>query len=110
MAWMILLMKEKDIGTGCDNCRFFNAESEECIADERVNVYRNGKISDNRPYSCPFRYYTDHVPPIVERFSGMTKEETKGWFLGADFEARHYARLEEERDRYVKSKVYKNQK
>ena len=107
MGWMILLMKEKDLvgdkwGDGCCHCRFLNTlkTRAECICDERVDVYRDGKLSDHRPYFCPFRYYTD-VSPITDRFDGMTEEETKGWFEGAAAEHEHYKRLEIERDRYV---------
>lgn len=108
MGWMILLMKEKDLGEGCASCRFLETlkKEAECLADERVCVYRKGEINEYRPYSCPFRYYTDQVFPIAKRFNMMTEEETAGWFKGADFQARHYARLEEERDRYVQSKTY----
>lgn len=109
MSWMILLMKEKAIGKGCKDCRFLNnlKKTAECIADERVCVYRDGQINNHRPYSCPFRYYTDQVFPITKRFDMMTEEETAGWFKGADFEARHYARLEEDRNRFVASKAYR---
>ena len=119
MSWMILLMPEKKLvgekwGDGCRNCRFLrfrNADNPpgirgECICDERVNVYRDGQLSDHRPYECPFRYYTD-VSPITDRFDGMTKEETKGWFEGAAAEHENYKRLEMERDEYVGSEAYR---
>ena len=108
MSWMIMLMKESNLGRGCADCRFLNTfkTTAECTVDERVCVYSNGEIDKHRPYSCPFRYYTDQVFPITKKFHMMTEEETAGWFKGADFEARHYARLEEERDKYVQSKTY----
>ena len=113
MAWMILLMQEKKLvgekwGDGCHNCRFLNTlkTRAECICDERVNVYRNGKVSDHRPYACPFRHYTD-TRPITDRFDGMTKEETKGWFEGAHHEYEHYTGLEKQRDAFVGSETYR---
>lgn len=113
MGWMILLMTEKNLvgdkwGDGCRHCRFLNTlkERAECICDERISVYRNGEISDHRPYECPFRYYTD-VSPITDRFDGMTEEETKGWFEGAAGEHEHYKRLEKERDSFVGSETYR---
>lgn len=114
MAWMILLIPEKKLvgdicGDGCRHCRFLNTllkNRAECICDERINVYRDGKISDYRPYECPLRYYTD-VRPITNRFDGMTEEETKGWFEGAQAEHENYKRLEEERDRFVGSETYR---
>lgn len=113
MAWMILLMQEKRMvgdtwGDGCRHCRFLNTlkNKAECICDERVSVYRNGKISDHRPYECPFRYYTD-IKPITNRFDDMSEEETKGWFDGAQAEHENYKRLEEERDRFVGSETYR---
>lgn len=113
MGWMILLMKEKDLvgdkwGGGCRHCRFLNTlkTRAECICDERVNVYRDGKLCDHRPYECPFRYYTD-VSPITDRFDGMTVEETKGWFEGAQSEHTNYVALEEKRASYVQSDAYR---
>ena len=113
MGWMILLMTEKNLvgdkwGDGCRHCRFLNTikERAECICDERINVYRNGKISDHRPYECPFRYYTD-TRPIVKRFDGMTVEETKGFFEGDHQEYEHYTQLEKERDSFVRSETYR---
>ncbi len=117
MGWMILLMTEKNLvgekwGDGCRNCRFLtpikstDGDGWFCLCDERVNVYRDGKLSDHRPYECPFRYYTD-VSPITDRFDGMTVEETKGWFEGAAAEHENYKRLEKERDEYVGSEAYR---
>ena len=110
MALMILLMKEKDLGEGCASCRFLNTlkTKAECTVDERVCVYKDGEIDIYLPYCCPFRYYDSKITPIVEQFHGMTKEETKGWFEGADYQARRYAELEENRDRFVQSKAYKD--
>lgn len=113
MSWMILLMKEKDLvgdvwGDGCRYCRFLNTlkTRAECICDERVNVYRDGKLSDHRPYECPFRYYTN-VEPITDRLYGMTKEETAGFFAGAQSEHANYVALEENRDKFVQSDAYR---
>lgn len=109
MGWMIMLMKEKDLGRGCASCRFLNMlkTTAECTADERVCVYSKGEINEYRPYECPFRYYDSKISPITEQFHGMTKEETKGWFEGADHQARRYAELEEKRDRFVQSEAYR---
>lgn len=109
MVLMILLMKEKDLGKGCASCRFLNMlkTKAECTVDERVCVYKDGEINIYRPYCCPFRYYDSKITPIVEQFHGMTKEETKGWFEGADYQARRYAELEDNRDRFVQSEAYK---
>ena len=96
---MIMLIKEKDKGKGCLTCRFRNGEK--CIADERVDIHRNGEIDKYRPYCCPFRYYESECKPICKCFDGMTEEETKGWFEGADWFARRYVRLEMERDNYT---------
>ena len=105
MGYMIFLAKEKDIGKGCYECRFCTGEK--CMADERVNVYRNGELSKCRPYCCPFRYFDSEISQITDRLDQMTKEETKGWFKGADFEHRRYIALEEERDRFVASQIKK---
>ena len=99
MAWMIYLAKESDIGHGCRTCRF--RRKDRCIADKRVDIHRDGKIDEYRPYKCPFRYWHTHYDQITDRFKLMTKEETKGWFRGADYIARHYTELEINRNRYV---------
>ena len=109
MAWMIMLMKESDIGKGCRDCRFLNdlKKKAECIADNHISVYRNGKIDTRRPYECPFRYFDKEIRQIVEQFDGMTVDETRGWFDGANHEHTHYVRLEEERESFVSSNIYK---
>ena len=108
MAWMIFLAREKDLGNGCKTCRF--RIGEECIADKRVDIHDNDDLKDNpteineyRPYHCPFRYFDKAITPITNRFHGMTEEETKGWFKGADREHKRYIRLEKERDKNVES-------
>lgn len=110
MALMILLMKEKDLGRGCASCRFIDTleTTAKCIADERVCVYKNGEINTYRPYGCPFRYYDHSINQFINRFQGMTEEETKGWFKGADHQARRQWLLEKERDRFVQSEEYRN--
>ena len=99
MAWMILLAKESQIGTGCKSCRFRNEDK--CIVDERVEICRDGEIEHYRPYCCPFRYWSTKYDPICKCFNNMTEEETKGWFRGADWVAKHYTELEKERDSYT---------
>ena len=108
MSWMILLMKEKAIGEGCKDCRFLNnlKKTAECIADERICVYSKGEINKYRPYECPFRYYDSEIKPICKRFDGMTEEETKGWFEGANFEHKRYVELEERRHSFARSESY----
>ena len=98
--WMIYLAKEKDIGKGCRDCRF--RINDKCIADERVDIYqKDGELNRYRPYCCPFRYFDSEMRQCVQRFDGMTEEETKGWFEGADNVHKKFIRLEKERDRYV---------
>lgn len=104
MAYMIFLAKEKDIGKGCADCHFrFGSE---CLADKRVDVFKfegdSYEINKYRPYKCPFRYFDTECRQICKRLNGKTEEETKGWFDGADSVYKHYVRLEEERDRYIK--------
>lgn len=113
MSWMILLMKEKDLvgdewGDGCRHCRFLNTlkTRAECICDERVDVYCDGALADHRPYACPFRYYSE-VRPITDRLYGMTKQETAGFFAGAQHEHATYTALEENRASYVQSDAYR---
>ena len=104
MPWMIYLAKEKEIGKGCRDCRFLNdlKEKAECIADSRVDVYDGEEVDQYRPYTCPFRYYEDHVDQITKRLDGMTEEKTEAWFAGANRQAQRYVDLENDRDRYVK--------
>lgn len=102
MGWMIFIAKEKDIGNGCICCRFRLGNV--CTADERVDIHEPGdpdEINEYRPYGCPFRHFDSAIRPIIDRFNGMTTEETAGYFKGADHEHRRYIRLEKERDRYV---------
>ena len=108
MAWMILLAKESEIGNGCRDCRYLNnlKIKAECICDDRISVYKDGKIYEHRPYECPFRYYTD-VRQITKQLHNMSEAETKGWFNGAQYEHENYKRLEEERDRFVGSETYR---
>lgn len=102
---MIYIAKEKDIGENCGSCRFYNRETMRCIADGRIDtdIIKDENMTMYRPYECPFRYYDAQVNQIIKRFQDMTEEETKGWFEGADFTARRYVELEEERSRFVES-------
>ena len=49
------------------------------------------------------RHFDSEIVPITDRFHGMTKEETKGYFKGADHEHKRYIRLEEIRNSSVDS-------
>lgn len=101
MRYLIFLSKDKDVAHGCKTCRFLTKE-ETCVADNRVNTKdKDGKTHEYRPYCCPFRFFDEECRQIVKRFDGMTEEETKGWFEGADWVYKHYVRLEKERDSYV---------
>lgn len=104
MGWMIFLAKEKDIGTGCKHCRFRYLDR--CMADENVDVYSTenpDQINEYRPYQCPFRHFDSQIDPITDRFYGMTTDETRGYFRGADYEHKRYIRLEEERAAFAES-------
>ena len=99
---MILLAKEKEIGTGCANCKFM--QEDKCLIDERVSIKtEDGEVNQFRPYVCPFRYFESEVRQITNCMHGMTPEETKGWFEGADHEHKHFIELEMNRDRFVAS-------
>lgn len=105
-GWMILLIKEKDLGQGCASCRFLNTlkTTAECTVDERVCVYDKGKIDQYRPYTCPFRYYSSEIKPVCKQFEGMTEDETTGFIKGADSEHKKFIVLEEHRDKYTEAK------
>lgn len=105
---MIFLSKSKDIAHGCRSCRFRTTENT-CLADPRVSIFdKKDDINEFRPYCCPFRYFDECCPQIIKKFEGMTEEETKGWFEGADSVYKRYCRLEDERYRYVESLQKKN--
>ena len=106
MGWMILLMKEDDLGRGCASCRFLNTfkKTAECTVDERVCVYRKGEIDIYRPYCCPFRHYDSEIKPVCKQFAEMTEDETTGFIEGADSEHKKFINLEKRRDEYTKFK------
>lgn len=100
MKYKIFLTKDADIGRGCNKCKF--CINNKCLADDRVNTHKeSGELYDHAPYTCPFRYFDSEIPQITKQLHGMTEEETKGWFRGADHEHKKYVDLEQKRDAYV---------
>lgn len=104
MGYKIFLTKDADIGRGCSKCRF--CINDKCLADDRVDTHKeSGELRDHTPYACPFRYFDSEIPQITKQLHGMTEEETKGWFRGANHEHKKYVQLEQRRDAFVESQL-----